>query len=96
VNHDCQVAPVLNLNNPFFQALEAASGSAIKKATNVTDLSLRRLLTTRQSAEYLALSELEIHNTTSSGELQRVRRGRRLMLHIRDLDRWITVRKAAC
>jgi excisionase family DNA binding protein len=86
----------LNPSDPYFQVLEAACESAIKKAMNITDISPRRLLTARESAEYLALSEREIYNMISTGELQRVRHGRRLMLDIRDLDGWITARKVAC
>jgi excisionase family DNA binding protein len=79
-------------HGPFFQLLEAACESAIKRAMNISDISPRRLVT---AGEYLALSEREIHRMLSKRELTGVRHGRRLMLDIRDLDEWIVARKAA-
>jgi excisionase family DNA binding protein len=81
--------------SPFFLLLEAACESAIRKAMNISAISSRRLVTARESAEYLALSEREIHRMLSKRELTGVRHGRRLMLDIRDLDEWIAARKAA-
>lgn len=60
---------------------------------NISDISSRRLVTARECAEYLALSEREIHRMLSKRELTGVRHGRRLMLDIRDLDDWIAARK---
>jgi excisionase family DNA binding protein len=83
----------MNSTDSLFQTLEAACEAAIRKVMNITDGLSRRLLTVRNSAEYLALSEREIYNMISEQELVGVRHGRRLMLDIRDLDEWIASHK---
>lgn len=70
-------------------AIESAVECAVKRALNVSDATNRRLLTVEQAAEYLSLSTREIYNMFANRELLRVRRGKRIMIDIRDLDLWI-------
>ena len=86
---DRQTAPV----DSFAQIIEQAVLEALKKALNVSDVSCRRLVTAKQAAQYLCLSEREVYNMVSNRELSGVRHGRRLMLDIRDLERWIEANK---
>ena len=75
--------------DPFSEMIEVACGAAIRKAMNVTDFTSRRLLTVKEVAVYLAVSEREVYNMLSKNELRSVRHGRRLMVDLRDLERWI-------
>jgi excisionase family DNA binding protein len=75
--------------DPLSEMIEVACGAAIRKAMNVTDLTSRRLLTVKEVAVYLAVSEREVYNMLSKNELRSVRHGRRLMVDLRDLERWI-------
>ena len=77
----------------FGRVIEEAVIEGLKKALNVSDVTGRRLVTAKQAALYLCLSEREIYNMISSRELCDVRHGRRLMLDIRDLERWIETNK---
>jgi excisionase family DNA binding protein len=83
----------MNPTQAFGQVIEEAVLEALKKALNVSDVTGRRLVTAKQAALYLCLSEREIYNMISSRELCGVRHGRRLMLDIRDLERWIETNK---
>ena len=87
---DVQMTPT----EAFAQVIEQAVLDALKRALNVSDVSGRRLVTAKQAALYLCLSEREIYNMVSNREIRGVRHGRRLMLDIRDLERWIDVNKA--
>jgi excisionase family DNA binding protein len=78
----------------FAEVIERAVEAAIRKALNLNDATNRRLMTVEEAAIYLSLSEREIHNMISLTALKCVRRGRRVMLDIRDLDRWIEENKA--
>jgi len=73
--------------------IEAACEAAIKRVMRISDISPRRLLTTKEAAAYLTLSEREIYNIIASRQVSPVRHGKRLMLDIHDLEGWITVRK---
>lgn len=77
----------------FAQVIERAVLEALRKALNVNDVTGRRLVTAKQAAVYLCLSLREIYNMVSNRELNGVRHGRRLMLDIRDLERWIELNK---
>ena len=56
----------------FAQIVEHAVFEALKKALNVSDVTGRRLVTARQAAQYLCLSEREIYNMISNRELSGV------------------------
>lgn len=86
-------ASQMNSTEAFGQVIEQAVFKALKKALNVSDVTGRRLVTAKQAALYLCLSEREIYNMISRRELCGVRHGRRLMLDIRDLERWIETNK---
>lgn len=73
--------------------IEAACEAAIKRVMRISDISPRRLLTTKEAATYLTLSEREIYNMIASRQVSPVRHGKRLMLDIHDLEGWITDRK---
>jgi excisionase family DNA binding protein len=77
------------------QIMEAACEAAIKRTMRISDIAPRRLLTARESAQYLSLSEREIYNMISDRQLAGVRHGKRVMIDIRDLEQWILSHKAA-
>jgi excisionase family DNA binding protein len=77
------------------QLVEAACGAAIRKALNIADIPPRRLVTIKETAIYLAISEREVYKMLANNELLGVRHGRRLMIDIRDLESWIDSHKAA-
>jgi excisionase family DNA binding protein len=80
--------------DPFSDVIKSACADAIKQVLNITDIPPRRLLTIAQASAYLALSEREIYNMISNGELPAVAHRRRRMLDIRDLEAWIAGHKA--
>ena len=67
------------------QLVEAACGAAIKKALNIADIPPRRLVTIKETAKYLAISEREVYKMLANNEIVGVRHGRGLMIDIRDL-----------
>jgi excisionase family DNA binding protein len=79
--------------NPLTEMIEAACEAAIKRAMRISDVSRRRLLTTKEAAAYLTLCEREIYNMIASRQLASVRHGKRLMIDIHDLEQWIKDRK---
>ncbi len=52
-------------------------------------LSCVRLLDLQAAAHYLSLSYWTIRDMVSRGEIPHVRAGRRVLIDVRDLDRWI-------
>jgi excisionase family DNA binding protein len=48
-----------------------------------------RLLTIKEAAEYLKISERTMKTLLAKGVIRKVPCGRRVMLDIRDLDQWI-------
>ena len=80
--------------DPLSQLIEEACESAIKKVMNITDFRPRRLLTIKEVAVYLAISEREVYNLIANNELPAVRHGRRLMVDQRDAERWIEQKKS--
>jgi len=60
----------------------------------IGDISPRRLLTAQEAAVYLALSEREVYNMIANKELVGVRHGRRIMIDLRDIEKWIDSNKA--
>lgn len=81
-------------NNPLSQLIEAACEAAIRRAMNITDLAPRRLLSIKEAAVYFAISEREVYNMLANNELQGVRHGRRVMIDLRDAERWIEGKKS--
>ncbi len=77
----------------FFQ-VQAACEAAIRESLGLRDLVPRRLLTMSEAAGYLSLSVREIADMISSHEITPIRRGRRVLLDIRDLNQWISAQKA--
>ncbi|MGA8595085.1 MAG: helix-turn-helix domain-containing protein [Bryobacteraceae bacterium] len=75
------------------QMIEAACETAIKRAMKISDVAPRRLLSVQEAAVYLALSEREVYNMIANKELTGVRRGRRIMIDLRDIERWIECNK---
>lgn len=66
---------------------------ALKRILKISDISPRRLLTAKETAAYLSLSECQIYNMVANRGLVGVRRGRRIMIDIRDLEQWIASNK---
>jgi excisionase family DNA binding protein len=66
---------------------------AIRRALNVSEVTNRRLLSIDEAAVFLALSKREIYNMISNRELSVVSHGRRKMIDILDLGRWIEQNK---
>jgi excisionase family DNA binding protein len=75
--------------------IRAACEDAVKAVLNISDVSPRRLLSVEETATYLCLSVREIYNMLSTRELTGVRHGKRLMVDIRDLEKWVAEHKAA-
>ncbi|MCU1336356.1 MAG: Helix-turn-helix domain [Bryobacterales bacterium] len=71
------------------QAIQRAVESGVRKALNVYEATNRRLLSVKEAATYLSLSERELYNMMANHQLRAVRHGRRTMFDIRDLDTWI-------
>jgi excisionase family DNA binding protein len=61
---------------------------------NISEASNRRLLSIEETAVYLSLSKREVYNMIGTNELPAVTHGRRKMLDILDLNRWIERNKA--
>ena len=80
---------------PLSQMMEAACEAAIKRLMHISDVSPRRLLTARESAQFLSLSERDVYNMISERQLGGVRYGKRVMIDIRDLEEWALWHKAA-
>ena len=53
----------------------------------------KRLLTVEQAAQYLGRTELAVYQLISHKKLPTVRTDRRVMIDVRDLDRWIEENK---
>ena len=53
----------------------------------------KRLYSVKEAAIYLGLSAWSIRGLIWNGQLSTVRMGRRVLLDIQDLDRWIEVNK---
>jgi excisionase family DNA binding protein len=49
----------------------------------------RRLLSVEEAAIFLGLGLREVRNMITAGDLPAVRRGRRVLIDSRDLNRWI-------
>lgn len=49
----------------------------------------KRLLSPEDAAAYLSLSKREVYNMIANEQIAAVRHGRRKMLDIRDLEKWI-------
>jgi excisionase family DNA binding protein len=81
--------------DPLSEMIRAACEDAVKTALNINDVSPRRLLSVEETATYLCLSEREIYNMLSTKQLAGVRHGKRLMVDIRDLEKWVERHKAA-
>jgi excisionase family DNA binding protein len=77
----------------FAEVIERAVEVAVRKALNLSETTNRRLMKVEEAAVYLSLSEREIHNMIALNDLKCVRRGRRVMIDIRDLDLWIEENK---
>ena len=57
--------------------------------TELTQLMSRRLLTVREAAKYIGRTESAVRELVWNEKLPHIRSDRRVMLDIRDLDRWI-------
>ena len=77
------------------QIIKAACEEALRATLHIADLSPRRLLSVEETAIYLGLSEREIYNILAAKQLAGVRHGKRIMVDIRDLERWVERHKAA-
>jgi excisionase family DNA binding protein len=76
------------------QMIEAACEAAIKRALRPCEPTPRRLLSARESAQYLSLSQREVCSMIAERQLAGIRYGRRLMIDIRDLESWVLAHKA--
>jgi len=79
----------------FTSIIQSAVEAGVRRALDIDADTNRRLLSVESAAEYLSLSEREIYNMISSRALPAVKRGRRTLLDIRDLNDWITAAKRA-
>lgn len=81
--------------DPFTQIVAAACELAVKRVLNISDISPRRLLSVEETSTYLNLSVAEVYSMLSNKELVGVRHGKRVMVDIRDLEKWIEAHRAA-
>ena len=58
-----------------------------------TQLISRRLLTVREAAQYIGRTESAVRELVWNGKLPHIRTDRRVMFDIRDLDRWIDIKR---
>jgi excisionase family DNA binding protein len=84
---------VVAKEDPLFLKMAAACEVAVRRVMNLADTAPRRLLSARESAKYLSLSEREVYNMLASRQLRPIKHGRRLLLDLRDLEEWIAHRK---
>lgn len=73
----------------FGAVIEAAVERAVRKVLNRDEVTKRRMLSVDEAAEYLGLGPREIYNMLEDGSLGKVKRGKRTLVDIRDLDNWI-------
>ncbi len=78
----------MNAADAFGEVVERAVEAGLRKALAISEVTNRRLLTVEQTAVYLALSRREVYNMLNS-EFPAVKRGKRTMIDIRDVDNWI-------
>lgn len=74
--------------------VEEAVERGISKALDAGDLTKPRLLSAEAAGKYLGLSRREIYQMIQAGDLASLKRGRRTMLDVRDLDAWIERNKS--
>lgn len=77
------------MTDAFEQVIEKAVEAAVRKVLNINRATNRRLFSVKEAAEYIGLSKREVYNMITTEELPPVTRGRRKMLDIRDIDKWI-------
>ena len=83
----------MSSSDAFQQVIEQAVEAAVRKALNISEATNRRLLSIEETAVYLSLSKREVYNMIANEELPAVTHGRRKMLDIFDLNRWIEQNK---
>lgn len=62
--------------------------------SEATTVAIRRLISIEEASKYLAVSTWTVRRMIWSGAIPHVRRGRRILLDLRDLDQWIEREKA--
>jgi excisionase family DNA binding protein len=77
----------------FQQMIRDAMRQVLREELNIQHLTGRRLLSVKEAAQYLNLSEREIYNMITTRELAGVKHGSRKMVDIRDADEWIEQNK---
>jgi excisionase family DNA binding protein len=75
--------------DPFTELVQRAVAEGIREALKVSEFTNRRLMTVEEAGIYLSLSVREVYNMTAQGDLPPVKRWRRTMVDIRDLERWV-------
>jgi excisionase family DNA binding protein len=75
-------------------AIKSAVMEGVREVMNVDDATRRRLLSAEEAATYLNLSRREIYNMIAGKALKVVKRGKRTLLDIRDLEDWIDLNKS--
>lgn len=69
--------------------------TSLSQPSLATEPSMPQLLVTpKQAAQMLALSERTLWTLTKSGEITHVQRGRMVRYHVDDLNRWIECHKS--
>ena len=69
---------------------ERAAAEAARRITASLELRQTPYLSVSEAAEYLRCSRQRIYDLASSGRLPRVKEGRRVLFHRRDLERLLT------
>jgi len=78
-----------NASDALGQLISAVVKEAVRDALKASEVTTRRLLSIEEGAVHLSLSKREIYNMIANRQLSVIVHGRRKMLDIHDLERWI-------
>lgn len=83
----------MSSGDAFAAVIERAVEAGLRRALNLSEITNKRLMSVEESATYLGLGKREIFVMIAAAELPAVKRGRRTMIDIQDLDNWIVRNK---
>ena len=83
----------VGVRDAFGEAISAAVESGLRKALNISEVTNRRVLSAEEAAIYIGLSRREVYNMIANKKPRTIKHGKRTMLDIRDLDKWVELKK---
>lgn len=78
--------------NPFESLLELIADRVAERLVAIQERDRKRLFSTAEAAQYLALSGAQVYRLAVSGKIRSLREGRRRLIDRDELDRWIAIR----